>query len=395
MRTLAIGVVLLSFSTGALAVAERRCTRLKVRASMAYARAYLECYAEGAAAGGEPDFGCLIAAGDAARAAVSAADAVGACPGTPDRIANAICVPFLSTAGSPACRAATYRAVGWKLARRLACHGNGLRRAQAPSSRCFERVESRFTQRIAHANALGACGADAPHLEMLVDRCALGMATALSCGNERLDYGELCEGASDFCNADSCRVLFGGCCRTGSPGCFQFDGPIEDCFFNGGLDALPGYCTTAGTCTDDVPLSRTNVCCQASGGGCTDDVATTASELSALAACAPGDIAVVGTCGEDGRCVAASTPPVAVTTTSTSTTTVVSETTTTTSPFPICVDIGGSCGSCGSGVCMAPLGGIPLGACVVGAASGPCEEAGCGRFALCIPPENECHEMCF
>lgn len=394
MRTLAVLVVLLSFSTGASADAERRCTRLKVRASMAYARAYLECCAEGA----EPSFACLIAASDAARAAVSAADAVGACPGTPDRIANAICAPILSNAGSLACRAATYRAVGWKLARRLACHADGLRRAQAPSARCFARVESRFAQRIAHANALGACGAEAAHLDTQVDRCALGMATALSCGNERLDYGELCEGASDFCNAASCWVRGGGCCVTGAPGCFQFDGPIEQCFFNGGLDALPGYCTTAGTCADDVPLSRTDVCCQQTGGGCTDDVATTASELSALAACHPGEIAVVGSCGEDGRCVPSDEAPVALTTTSTSvstTTTASSEPTSTTSPFPICVNIGGSCGSCGSGICRPPLDGVAVGACVVAAATGPCGEFGCGRFALCIPAGNECHEMCF
>jgi len=400
MRTLAILVVLLSTSTGALADAEHRCTRLKVRAAMAYARANYECWAERAAVGEGPVFACLQAASAAVRAAVAAAHIKGPCPGTPDQIANAVCVPFLSEAGSPACRAAAYRAAGWKFARRLACHGNALRRDDAPRAGCFARLESRFAQRIARANALGGCGADATHLEGLVDRCVVGMATALSCGNQRLDYGELCEGRSDFCNASSCWVQFGGCCLTGFPGCFQFDGPIEQCFFNGGLEALPGYCTVAGACTADVPLSRTNVCCQEPGGGCTDGVATTAAELSTLAACTPGDIAVVGTCGPDGRCVPSSTPPVALTTTSTSsstTSTAVGETTTTTMPFPICTNVGGSCGACGTGVCLAPLDGIPVGACVAAASSGPCAATlpACADGDFCITARNECHTLCF
>jgi len=398
MRTLAILVVLLSTSTGAEADAERRCTRLKVRAAMTYARAYHDCWAARAAAGDGPLFACLQSASATARAAVAAADAKGPCPGTPEQIANRICVPSLPASGSPSCRAAVQRAAGWKFARRLACHGNALRRREAPRPGCFERVAARFAQRIARANALGACGADASHLDRLLDRCVLGMATALSCGNARLDYGELCEGASDFCDARSCWVRFGGCCLTGFPGCFQFDGPIEDCFFNGGLDALPGYCTLAGACADDVPLSRTNVCCQQTGGGCSDGVAISATELAGLAACAPGDIAVVGSCGPDGRCLPSSTPPVALTTTSTSsttTTTTAGETTTTTSPFPICVNIGGGCGSCGSGVCMAPFEGIPVGACVVGAASGPCADGVCENREFCIPAVDQCHALCF
>ena len=55
MRTLAVLAVLLSGSSGVLADAERRCTRLKVEAAAHYVRAYHECYADGAAAGGEPD----------------------------------------------------------------------------------------------------------------------------------------------------------------------------------------------------------------------------------------------------------------------------------------------------------------------------------------------------
>ena len=40
------------------------------------------------------------------------------------------------------------------------------------------------------------------------------MATALSCGNVRLDHGELCEGASELCGA--CHVVGGACYVTAS-----------------------------------------------------------------------------------------------------------------------------------------------------------------------------------
>jgi hypothetical protein len=316
MRTLAILAVLLSIPTGALADAERRCTRAKVRAAMDYARVYYECYADGAAIGGEPNFACLQAASNAVKAAVAAAGAGGPCPGTPDGVANSICVPFLSP-GDSACRAAVYRATGWNFVRRLACHGNALRHGEAPRTGCFIRTESRFAQRIARALALGPCSASADNLETLVDRCVTTMSTTLSCGNERLDYGELCEGESDFCSAPACYVAAGACCLTSS-GCFQFGGPIEVCYFNGGYDIQPGFCTLAGTCAEDIPISSTPVCCQHTGGGCTDGVATTATELYGLAGtCTPGNIAIVGTCGTDGRCAPSSPPPVAQTTTST------------------------------------------------------------------------------
>jgi hypothetical protein len=333
MRTLAVLAVLLSFPTDALSDAERRCTRAKVRSATEYVRVYYDCYADAAAAGAEPDFACLTAATNVVRTLVAAADSRGPCPGTPDEVANAICVPFLA-AGDPACRAAKFRAVAWKFGRRLACHGDGLRRGLAPRPGGFARVETRFLRRIARADALGTCGGSADQLEAIVDRCALGMATALSCGNGRLDYGEICEGVSEFCAAASCQLVGGACCVTAA-GCFQFGGPIENCFFGGGLDVQPGFCTTSG-CVADVPLSATPLCCQRAGAACTDAVATSATELGAMVgACNTSGLAVVGTCGADGRCVAASAPPEALsttTTTTTSTTVVPGTTITTTIP---------------------------------------------------------------
>jgi hypothetical protein len=125
-----------------------------MRAATEYVRAYYDCYADAAAAGTEPDFACLTAATDAARTLVAAANSRGHCPGTPDEVGNAICVPFLA-AGDPACRAAKFRAVGSKFSRRLACHGDGLRRGVAPHPGCFARIDTRFEGRIARADLLG------------------------------------------------------------------------------------------------------------------------------------------------------------------------------------------------------------------------------------------------
>ncbi len=387
MWTLAALAVLLSVPTAALGDAERRCIRAKVRAATEYVRAYYECYAAGAAAGAEPDFACLTAATDAARTLLAEADARGPCPGTPDAVVNNICVPFLAD-GDPACRAAKFRALGWKFARRLACHGGGLRRGDAPRPRCFARLEAGFVRRIARADALGTCGGSADHLEAIVDRCALGMATALSCGNGRLDYGELCEGASGFCNAAFCQLVGGECCVTGA-GCFQFSGPIEHCFLAGGLDIQPGFCTVSG-CVADIPLAATPLCCQQPGAACTDAVASSATELGAMVAmCSASGLAVVGTCGADGRCVAASDPPVALPTTTTTST---STTTTTPTPFPFCTNLGEPCGQCGNGICRQGLEGIPLGACVVPDAVGPCAPS-CGENEVCIA--GACHTFCF
>jgi len=326
MRTVVVLAVLLSFPADALSDAEQRCTRAKVRAATEYVRAYYDCYADAAAAGTEPDFACLTAATDAARTLVAAANSRGPCPGTPDEVGNAICVPFLA-AGDPACRAAKFRAVGWKFSRRLACHGDGLRRGVAPRPGCFARIDTSFERRIARADLLGTCGGSADQLEAIVDRCALGMATALSCGNGTLDYGEICEGATEFCA--SCQIVGGACCVTGA-GCFQFGGPIENCFFRGGLDVQPGFCTTSG-CVADIPISATPVCCQQAGATCTDAVASSATELRAtVSTCSISGLAVIGTCGNDGRCVAASAPPVALSTTTTTTSTTLVPTTTTT-----------------------------------------------------------------
>ena len=191
--------------------------------------------------------------------------------------------------------------------------------------------------------------------------------------------------------------LVGACCVTGN-GCFQFTGPIEECFFNGGLDIQPGTCTSSG-CVEDIPISATRLCCQQSGGGCSDDVAGTASELVSLAtSCALVGLAVVGTCGADGRCDPASEPPVALTTPSTAappppstTSTTLGGTTTTTLPFPICTNIGGACGSCGNGTCVGPFLSIPIGACVVPGPAGTCSPtpAPCTETQVCLG-ENEC-----
>ena len=227
------------------------------------------------------------------------------------------------------------------------------------------------------------------------------MATTLSCGNDRLDYGEMCEADPDFCTA-ACFPRTGDCCVT-FDGCFQFGGFIEECFFNGGIDVQHGICTSHG-CAESVPISATRVCCQETGGGCSDDVAGTASELAGLASnCALNGQPVVGTCGTDGRCVPSSEAPVALSTTtsstSSSTTTSIIGTTTKSTSIPICISVGSACGSCGTGTCLAPIAGIPIGVCATAAAVGPCAATvpACAEGEICIQPGglNECHAYCF
>lgn len=397
MRVLAVLSVLLFAPMSAVADDARRCTRAKARAIVEYVHDYYACFADAAAIGAEPDFACLTAAGRVVRARIAEASPDGQCPGTPDQVANAICVPFLGP-GDPACRAATYRAVGWRLARRLACQAAGIRDATGPRPRCLDRVDAGFARRLARAEARGACGGDATQVARIADDCALGLAKALSCGNARLDYGELCEGASAFCSAPACALVGGACCAT-SGGCFQFDGPIEDCFFAGGLDVLPGFCAGAG-CVDDVPITTTSLCCEDVGPICTAGIATTAAELTTLTfACSPG-FAVVGTCGADGRCTPAGDPPVALpttTTTTTTTSTLAGGTTTTTRPFPLCTAIGAACGTCGNGTCVQPLAGIPIGACVTPTPIGPCATTPppCGADEVCVTAADECRALCF
>lgn len=402
MRTLAVLALVVSVPTAALADEARRCTRAKVRAAAEYVRAYHACWAEAAAVGAEPSFPCLVAATDTVRARIAAANARGPCLGSPDRVANGVCVPSIGP-GDAACRAAKYRAAGWRFARRLVCHGDGLRRDDGLRAACLLRNDRKFAQRIARADALGPCGSTATQLASIVDRCALDMSSALSCGNGRLDYGELCEGDAPFCAAAACQIVGGGCCVTPS-GCFQFDGPIEHCFFAGGLDALPGFCTTGG-CVDDVAIATTPVCCQPAASACVAASAMTASQLRELAsACGSASgIAVIGACGSDGRCVPSDAAPVALPTTttapptSTTTTTVPGATTTTTQPFPICTNIGGACGGCGTGTCAQPIDGIPVGVCVVPTSSGPCAEPppACAADAFCLTSINECRALCY
>lgn len=400
MPALAVLVVLLSMPTTILADPGDRCTRAKLLAAARYTRAYYDCYVAAASAGLDPAPACLFAAADRGRAGLAAADGRGPCPGTPDAVVNALCVPFIP-AGDPACRAAKLRAAGSRSRQRLRCHAAALRRGGSPPPRCLARAEARFAERFARAETLGACGGDAANVEAIVDGCAVAMVQALSCGNGRLDYGELCEGAARFCAPASCRVMGGACCVTGS-GCFQFGGPLEACFLPGGVDVRPGFCTTAG-CIDDVPITPTPVCCQLPGAACTQHAAASALELRSLAAtCGAGAAAVVGACGDDGRCIAASVGPAEASTTSTTTSTTTSISspggTTTTLPVPICLDLGAPCGGCGNGACVQPLAGIPLGACVVPIPIGPCAatDPACGPNEICLAgsPPAQCHTLC-
>jgi hypothetical protein len=142
-------------------------------------------------------------------------------------------------------------------------------------------------------------------VESIVDHCVLAMARHVSCGNGRVDYGELCEGASDFCDADACFVKGGECC-VAFPACFQFSGPIEFCFFAGGIAIEPGFCTAAG-CAPDVAIPATPLCCQQPAVTCSGGSVDGAEEMRNFAGlCASsGGWVVAGTCGADGRCVAA------------------------------------------------------------------------------------------
>jgi hypothetical protein len=388
MRTLAVLAVVLSVPSGALGDDARRCTRAKARAAEAYVVAYHDCYANAAAGGGAPTAECLEAAKLAARARMDDADARGPCPGIPNLVVNAICPPALPT-GAPACRAAKYRALGWRLARRLACQNTATVRGTAPRPACFARVDKRFARRMARADALGACGGDAEQLAGEIDRCAVRMANELSCGNGRLDYGEVCEATSAFCSG--CQVDERQCCATAA-GCFQFGGPIEACFFDGGLDVVQGFCG-AGGCVEDVPISPMPLCCERRDAGCSADVAHTAEELRGLVADCVGGITVVGTCGAADRCVPASEAPVTLPTTTTTTT---STTTTTADPIPTCF-VGGACGSCGDGTCVEALPGIPIGVCVRPGPGGPCAPTApaCGSGEVCVSASNECRATCF
>src|SRR5262249_7441648 len=87
--------------------------------------------------------------------------------------------------------------------------------------------------------------------------------------------------------------------------------------------------------------------------------------------------------------------------TTTSTTTAPGSTTTTTGgPSATCSAIGSPCGQCGNGLCVAPIPGIPLGACVVPSPIGPCSPTppSCGSDEVCVDEGGgtlNCYAICF
>ncbi|TMA31809.1 MAG: hypothetical protein E6J79_19675 [Deltaproteobacteria bacterium] len=88
------------------------------------------------------------------------------------------------------------------------------------------------------------------------------------------------------------------------------------------------------------------------------------------------------------------------TTTTTTTTSMPGGTTTTAPPSAVCSSIGGSCGQCGSGQCVAPIPGIPIGACVepVALASCPGGQPDCGPDEVCVSEGSgsfHCYALCF
>ncbi len=93
-------------------------------------------------------------------------------------------------------------------------------------------------------------------------------------------------------------------------------------------------------------------------------------------------------------------PLCATTSTITTTTTSMPGGTTTTAPNPVCSNIGGPCGQCGSGQCVEPSPGIGIGACVVPVALAPCPagQPDCGPDEVCVSEGGgsfHCYALCF
>lgn len=147
-----------------------------------------------------------------------------------------------------------------------------------------------------------------------------------TCGNGIVELGEECDGQA-VCDG-SCRLARSLCCQLGEY-CFadKAHDVFDVYFFSKGCsytlrgttsygicegtqpcpDAPPGLDCKLGTC-GDAPIDPVPLCCQQVDGTCSEQVATTTSDVSGCSTFPPpdhGDVArlIVGTCGGDGRCV--------------------------------------------------------------------------------------------
>lgn len=181
-----------------------------------------------------------------------------------------------------------------------------------------------------------ACTAHFPNLE---DACSpdTGCSTSL-CGNGVVDPDEECDGQS-ACGPD-CRLARVACCDFTFPGggaaCFgrteYQDGDVytsvgKPCVTTLFGTSSSGICGDGPPCPDpappelgcrlasctDQPIDPLPLCCEQAAGGCRDTVATTAGAIgdfgcSTFPPPEEGEVdrLLVGTCGDDGRCVPAS-----------------------------------------------------------------------------------------
>jgi hypothetical protein len=165
-----------------------------------------------------------------------------------------------------------------------------------------------------------SCPAAFPHLE---DACLRdGGCRAAVCGNDIIEPGEFCDGEA-FCAG--CQLAVKGCCELSVPedgSTFCLETSVAGA--NACVNAAQGRFSIGTACEGepcgtvqgcylspcvDTPIEPVSVCCQMDAGGCTDAVVDSTGELASavIFECTASGTAtaVLGTCGGDGRCVAA------------------------------------------------------------------------------------------
>jgi hypothetical protein len=182
---------------------EATCVAAKARAVARVLERVAACHADDVLAGGTAAAECFAQAPAHLPDALVRADRHGSCGGDHGylgELAQSRCIAVPNA--SDRCTAAKIRAAGKLAASKVRCLG---RTGGLVDPACFARREARHLTAFERAERQGPCPGGPDFFTSRVDECIAAFVVALSCGNDRIDRGEQCDGQI-FCTTRECRI---------------------------------------------------------------------------------------------------------------------------------------------------------------------------------------------
>ena len=348
--TLALAVVLGATGVRAADAAGTpgaRCAASKVDAGGKRAAAALQCHAQAVVRGAAADAACLTRAEGSFDDAYASAEAKGGCLMLGDAAATGAtieahlativaAIPGGATSPSRRCASRKLRAAGKKVRGEAACHRRALRDGASVDARCLAKVEGRFTNAFAGADAGGGCPGSADDVETLAD----DLLEALLAASPTVTIPT---------SSTSTTTMVGGTTTTTT---------LVPCAGGAGFPVCDGGCPSGAVCAPDTE-TFSSCKCVFDGAPCGDTYPVCGGVCSTGQPCRQTGVVPVGTC------------------TCESPGTVCGD-----GPYPTCG------GACGAGVSCFPtdtvLFGMPFLQCECGS------PAPCGSGGLACPPGFVC-----